>query len=99
MLPILCIAVLLLMWIPKVFDWRINAALNHFYGDVKFLESDIEKFATDKPMAMRGQLEQLDGIERQVVTLDMPDEYSERWYTLREHLALARERLLKLRSR
>lgn len=98
-LPILCIAVLLLMWIPKVFDWRINAALNHFYGDVKFLESDIEKFATDKPMAMRGLLEQLDGIERQVVTLDMPDEYSERWYTLREHLALARERLLKLRSR
>lgn len=98
-LPILCIAVLFLMWIPKVFDWRINAALNHFYGDVKFLESDMEKFATDKPMAMRGLLEQLDGIERQVVTLDMPDEYSERWYTLREHLALARERLLKLRSR
>ena len=50
-------------------------------------------------MAMRGLLEKLDGIERQVVTLDMPDEYSERWYTLREHLALARERLLKLRSR
>ena len=98
-LPIMCIALLLLMWIPKLFDWRINAALNHFYGDVKFLETDMDTVAADKPMAMRGLLEQLDDIERQVVALDLPDEYSERWYTLREHLAAARDRLLKLRSR
>ena len=79
----------------------LGSAIAHFSipKSVGFIESDMEKFATDKPMAMRGLLEQLDGIERQVVTLDMPDEYSERWYTLREHLALARDRLLKLRSR
>ncbi|MCY1164538.1 MAG: PhnD/SsuA/transferrin family substrate-binding protein [Pseudomonadota bacterium] len=98
-IPILAIALILLAWIPRLFDWRISAALNHFYGDVKFLESDMDKIATENPMALRRLLERLDNIERQVVALDLPDEFSDRWYTLREHLAAARERLLKLRSR
>ncbi len=75
-LPILCIAILMLAWIPKLFDWRISAALNHFYGDVKFLESDMEQVVADKPMALRRLLERLDNIERQVVALDLPDECS-----------------------
>jgi hypothetical protein len=98
-LPILGIAILMLAWIPRLFDWRISSALNHFYGDLKFLESDMDEVAADNPMALRRLLERLDNIERQVVALDLPDEFSERWYTLREHLASARERLLKLRSR
>ncbi|WP_411881547.1 TAXI family TRAP transporter solute-binding subunit [Polaromonas sp. YR568] len=98
-LPILAIAVLMLAWIPKLFDWRISSALNHFYGDLKFLENDMDAVAADNPMALRQLLERLDNIERQVVATDLPDEFSERWYTLREHLASARDRLLKLRSR
>jgi hypothetical protein len=98
-LPILAIAVLMLAWIPKLFDWRISSALNHFYGDLKFLENDMDAVAADNPMALRQLLERLDNIERQVVALDLPDEFSERWYTLREHLASARDRLLKLRAR
>lgn len=98
-IPILAIALLLLAWIPQLFDWHISAALNHFYGDVKFLENEMDGIATENPMALRRLLERLDNIEQQVVALDLPDEFSERWYTLREHLAAARERLLKLRSR
>jgi hypothetical protein len=97
--PILAIALLLLAWIPKLFDWRISSALHHFYGDLKFLEAEMDDVAADNPMALRRLLERLDNIERQVVALDLPDEFSQRWYTLREHLAAARERLLKLRSR
>lgn len=97
--PILVIAILLLAWIPKLFDWRISSALHHFYGDLKFLEAEMDDVAADNPMALRRLLERLDNIERQVVALDLPDEFSQRWYTLREHLAAARDRLLKLRSR
>lgn len=97
--PILGIALLLLAWIPKLFDWRISSALHHFYGDLKFLEAEMDDVAIDNPMALRRLLERLDNIERQVVALDLPDEFSQRWYTLREHLASARDRLLKLRSR
>jgi hypothetical protein len=98
-MPILAITLLLLAWIPKLFDWRISSALHHFYGDLKFLEAEMDDVAADNPMALRRLLERLDNIERQVVALDLPDEFSQRWYTLREHLAAARDRLLKLRSR
>ncbi len=98
-MPILALAIIVLAWIPRLFDWRIRAALNHFYGDLKFLESEMDAVATNNPMALRNLLERLDNIERQVVAIDLPDEFSERWYTLREHLASARDRLLKLRSR
>lgn len=98
-IPILVVALIVLAWIPRLFDWRIRAALNHFYGDVKFLESEMESAASEQPMALKRLLERLDVIERQVVALDMPDEFAERWYTLREHLAAAQDRLLKLRSR
>lgn len=98
-IPILILAFLVLAWIPRLFDWRIRAALNHFYGDVKFLETEMDSVASEQPMALKRLLERLDVIERQVVALDMPDEFAERWYTLREHLAAAQDRLLKLRSR
>lgn len=98
-LPIVAFALFLLTWIPRLFDWRVNAALNYFYGEVKFLENEMDAVATDQPMASRHLLERLDHIEAKVVALDLPDEFSERWYTLREHLAAAQDRLLKLRSR
>lgn len=98
-LPILGLTLFVLTWIPKVFDWRINTGLNHFYGELKFLENEIAAVATDSPIALKGLLERLDGIEQKVVAMDLPDEYSEHWYTLREHLATARDSLLKLRSR
>ncbi len=98
-LPILVVTLLVLTWIPKLFDWRINSGLNHFYGELKFLENDMAAVAADNPIALKGLLERLDSIERKVAAMDLPDEYSERWYTLREHLATAQDSLLKLRSR
>ena len=98
-LPIVLIAFLLLAWVPRLFDWRINSALHNFYGELKFLEVDIDQALADQPMQLRRLLERLDQIEKQVIGMDLPGEFSERWYTLREHLAAARERLLTLRAR
>ena len=99
LLPILALTIIILTWIPKLFDWRINAGLNNFYGELKFLENEMAAVASDNPIALKGLLERLDDIEQQVVTMNLPDEYSDRWYTLREHLAVAQDSLLKLRSR
>jgi hypothetical protein len=98
-IPILAIAGLGMAWITKLFDWHVSARLNHFYGKLKFLENEVEQAAIDQPMALKGLLDRLDHMESQVVELDLPDEFSERWYMLREHLGAARERLLSLRSR
>lgn len=97
-IPILALAVFVMAWIPRLFDWRVSAVLNHFYGELKFLEVEIEAAAIDQPMALKAMLDRLDNIEREVVRLDLPDTFSDRWYTLREHIAAARDRLLTLRA-
>jgi TRAP-type uncharacterized transport system substrate-binding protein len=97
-LPIVLITVAALIWIPQFFSLRVNAVLSHYYGELKFLENDIDN-AGNTPMAMPRLLAQLDAIEQQVSTLDLPDRYADRWYTLRQHLIAARERLLGMRAR
>ena len=98
-LPIMVLTVLALFWIPHLFSFRVNSLLSHYYGELKFIENDMEALAADSPIRLRGLLGKLDTMEHEVATLDLPDPYADRWYTLREHLAAARERLLKLRSR
>ena len=98
-LPILSLALAVMAWIPRLFDWRVNSAINHFYGDLKFLESEMQSVAASNPMGLRALIERLDTIEQRVVRMELPDEFSERWYTLREHLSAAQDRMFKLRSR
>lgn len=98
-IPILLLTIFVLAWIPRWFDWRVNSTLHHFYGDLKFLETEMESVATSNPMGLRGLIERLDAIEQSVVRMELPDEFSDRWYTLREHLSAAQERMFKLRSR
>lgn len=98
-LPALVLTGMALVWIPQLFSLRVNAVLSHYYGELKFLENDMIGLAVDNPMALRDLLGKLDTMEQEVASLDLPDRFADRWYTLREHLAAARERLLKLRSR
>lgn len=98
-LPILLVLFLTLSLIPKLFDWRVRAALNHFYGELKFLESDMDAAAVSNPMAMRGFIERLGTIEKRVAEMNLPNEFSDHWYILREHLGAAQDHLLKLRAR
>lgn len=98
-LPILALTTLALMWIPQLFSFSVDAVLSNYYGELKFIENDLEQVAVDSPIRMKAMLGKLDAMEHEVATLDLPDRFADRWYTLREHLAAARERLLKLRSR
>jgi TRAP-type uncharacterized transport system substrate-binding protein len=97
--PILLMTTFLLIWIPNLFKWKINAVLQNFYGELKFLENDIEPTASNRPIEMRKLLQRLDEIEAKVRALDLPNSHADRWYTLREHIAGARSRLLNLRER
>ncbi len=98
-LPILLCMAWLLAWIPSWFEWSINALLQNFYGELKFLETEIDPVATERPIEIKRLLQRLDEIDMQVMQLELPNPYAERWYTLRRHLADARERLLGLRAR
>ncbi len=98
-LPILIFTFFMLAWIPKFFAWKVNAVLQNYYGELKFLESEIVPSATTRPLEMMKLMQRLDAIELQVVTMELPNKYADRWYTLREHCAQAREKLLSYRAR
>jgi hypothetical protein len=98
-IPILLVTLLILLWIPNFFVWKVNAVLQHHYGELKFLEAEIVPSATAMPNQMKKLMRRLDQIELQVAQLDLPNQYANRWYTLREHCALAREKLLSYRAR
>jgi TRAP-type uncharacterized transport system substrate-binding protein len=98
-LPILLMTLLILAWIPSWFEWRINALLQNFYGELKFLETEIDPVATERPIEIKNLLQRIDSIDMHVMQLQLPNQYAQRWYTLRSHLADARERLLNLRAR
>jgi hypothetical protein len=97
-LPIMLLGGLLLWRAPRYIEWRVDAALQHFYGDLKFLEQDMSSISATDPAAMRAALSRLDFLERQVANMELPDRFADRWYTLREHLQHARERLMALRN-
>jgi TRAP-type uncharacterized transport system substrate-binding protein len=97
--PILLLTAFVLAWIPSWFDWRVNDLLQNFYGELKFLETEIEPVASERPIEIKRLLQRLDEIDMHVMQLDLPAPYAERWYTLRSHLASARDKLLGLRAR
>lgn len=98
-LPLVILTLVLLRWIPLWFDWRVNASLQSFYGELKFLETEFDEVASERPIELKRLIERIDSMERKVVELNLPQAYAERWYTLRQDLHLARERLLSLRAR
>jgi TRAP-type uncharacterized transport system substrate-binding protein len=98
-IPIVLLSAWVFARIPALFEWRVEAALQHFYGELKFIETDIEPSITGRPLGVDRLLAQLDGLERQVMQLELPALHADRWYTLRHHLVSARERAMSLRAR
>lgn len=98
-LPILFLTYLLLSWIPSLFEWRVNAVLQNFYGELKFIETEISSVASERPIEMRQMIQRIDEIEQQVMQLQLLPQHTPRWYTLRSHLSEARDRLLSQRAR
>ncbi|HUR88656.1 MAG TPA: hypothetical protein VMZ74_06165 [Ramlibacter sp.] len=98
-LPILALAFLALIWIPRIFSLRVDALLARYYGELNFLERDVDVAVSDEPIRIKQLIEHLDQMELQVASLDIPDRFADRWYTLRQHLVHVRERLLVTRAR
>jgi len=92
-LPIGLLGTLLLLRAPRYIDWRVGAAILHFYGELKFLEEELALQPPPDAARQRDVARRLEQLELQVGRLELPDHYADRWYTLREHLHQARVRL------
>jgi hypothetical protein len=97
-LPLSLLGVALLLRAPRYIDWRVDAALQHIYGEVRFMEEDLARQPAHKPVSIQPLLERLDTLERQVAQMQLPNRYAGRGYTLRQHLYQTRQRLIVMHA-
>ncbi|HAJ11680.1 MAG: ABC transporter substrate-binding protein [Hydrogenophaga sp.] len=93
LLPVFLLGTFLLLRAPSIIEWRVGAALHHFYGELSFIEGDAQAPGAEQTQAREQLLHRLGELERQVLDMEIPDQFAARWYTLREHLAQVAERL------
>jgi TRAP transporter TAXI family solute receptor len=83
-----------LFWImPALYGWRIRHRIDRIYSDLRLLERKADSPEPERPMDELHQ--ELDQLEDRASHLQVPLSYTELVYTLREHIALVRERLAR----
>lgn len=92
LLPLAAILLPLARVVPSVTNWRRQNRLYRRYGELKYLERDLDKRQLDD--AERGTAHaQLDRIEKEIMRTKFPLDFSDRVYTLRQHVDYVRAQL------
>jgi len=92
LLPLAAILLPLARALPEIIAWRRKRGLYHRYGELKFLEQDVAAHALDATERAEA-FAQLDRIENEIIQTRFPLEFTDRVYTLRQHVAFVREQL------
>jgi hypothetical protein len=82
--------------IPLLYSWRIRRRIYRWYGELKFLETQVQADANGARRAEH--LARLDWIEDRVNSMRLPLAFSDHMYVLREHVDLVRRRLARLQE-
>jgi TRAP-type uncharacterized transport system substrate-binding protein len=90
--PLFVVIVPSLRYAPLLYRWRINSRIHRRYGELMELERQTLGPLSDEQRAEL--LEQLEVIEKSVISRRMPGSHAEQVYVLREHIDFVRKRLL-----
>ena len=97
LVPVIALLIPLLRIAPAIYTWRVRSKVFRCYGELKFLEEDLrQRFDRAKLPEYRNRLEVLDEEAR---GLHVPLAFTDLVYTLREHVNLVRQALIKLENR
>lgn len=93
LVPLLVVLYPLLKVAPGLYGWRVRSRIYRRYGELKFLESEVEE--NPSRHTRDAWLEKLDAIEADAGRIRTPLAFSGMLYTLRQHIGLVRETILK----
>jgi TRAP transporter TAXI family solute receptor len=97
LLPVLALAIPLFRIAPAIYAWRMRSRIYRWYGELKFLEADIQQhFDAGR---LEAYLEDLERIEELANRRWVPLAFSNELYTLREHIQLVRRELMQRAER
>jgi TRAP-type uncharacterized transport system substrate-binding protein len=90
--PLFVVIVPSLRYVPLLYRWRIDSRIHRRYGELMELERQTLGTLSDE--RRKALLEQLEAIEKSVISRKMPGSHAEQVYILREHIDFVRHKLL-----
>ena len=94
LVPVIALLIPLLKIAPAIYTWRVRSKIFRCYGELKFLEDELKHhFEATRLEEYRCRL---DILEDEAIQLHVPLGFTDLVYTLREHVNLVRQTLLKL---
>ena len=94
LIPILGLLYPMMRLLPFLYDWFMRQKITRLYGELRFLEHDMEASGATVTNGEVGDMAaRLDLLEKQANRLRVPPAYASMLYMLRNHIALVRERL------
>ncbi len=92
LVPLVAVLVPVFKFLPSLLEWRQQNKLFRHYGELKFLEGDVMSRLL-KPDETKAALAQLERIQREVIANKFALDFSDRVFTLRQHIDYVREKL------
>lgn len=92
LIPLVAILVPVFKVLPALLEWKEKNRLFRRYGELKFLEKDLTS-RTFSAEEKNTALARLDAIEAEIGKTRFPLDFSDRVYTLRQHVDYVRSRL------
>ena len=87
-IPVIALLVPIFKLAPALYGWRIRSRIYRRYGELKFLEAELEENPARHTHAE--WMARLDAIEDDVNHMPTPKAFSDMYYTLRSHIDLVR---------
>ncbi len=97
LIPLLALALPLVKLAPVLYGWRIRSRIFRCYGELKFLEAELE--AEGARQGAPAWLERLERVERVANAIRTPQAFMDQLYTLRGHIDLVRHKLERRSAR
>lgn len=93
LVPLLAVLIPLFKFAPQVYGWRVRSRIYRRYGELKFLENEVNE---NPGLHSRAEwLRKLDAIEADASGIRTPLTFSDMLYTLRGHIDLVRDMILR----
>jgi uncharacterized protein len=86
-LPLALVTLLICRALPKYLLWRIDSHINIWYGELKFIENDLNQ-GQPGGLEMAQFRARLKRISTGIANFPMPRSYMQRLFILRQHIAL-----------
>jgi TRAP transporter TAXI family solute receptor len=86
--PLIVVLIPVMRFLPSIYSWQVKRRIYRWYGELKRLESDVEK--PHEPHQAAEFLARLEKIEQRASKVKVPLAYTDLLYNLRLHIQLVR---------